>query len=103
MLDQDTVVSIARRYAEAVTKEFTPSAIVLFGSYAGGTPHADSDIDVGVVFDKFSGDWRTTSSRLWSLAYSISWDVEPHLLDRANDRSGFVAHVMKTGHVVYRR
>ena len=37
-------------YAEAVKNEFSPSAVVLYGSYANGSPHKDSDIDVAVVF-----------------------------------------------------
>jgi hypothetical protein len=33
MLDKGTVIKDVERYAEAVTKEFPPSAIMLFGSY----------------------------------------------------------------------
>jgi len=74
---------------------------VLFGSYVKGTAHRDSDIDVGVVFHGFTSDWLKTSSRLWHLAYGISWDIEPHLLDTTQDRSGFVQHVFKTGQIIY--
>jgi len=84
-----------------VLKEFSPSAVVLFGSYVNGIPHEDSDIDVGVVFDGFTGDWRQTSSRLWRLRRGISFDIEPHLFDSANDKSGFVKHVFKTGQIIY--
>jgi len=101
MLDKGTVISTVERYTEAVKKEFSPSAIILFGSYANGAPHEDSDIDIGVVFDGFTGDWRKTSSRLWNLAYDISWDIEPHLLDTTQDKSGFVKHVFKTGQIIY--
>jgi predicted nucleotidyltransferase len=86
---------------EAVTKEFSPSAVVLFGSYINGVPNDDSDIDVGVIFDGFTGDWRQTSARLWRLRRGISFDIEPHLLDRENDKSGFVSHVIKTGELIY--
>ncbi|MCL1820564.1 MAG: nucleotidyltransferase domain-containing protein [Oscillospiraceae bacterium] len=101
MLDKKTVINTVERYAEAVTKEFSPNAVVLFGSYANGNTTENSDIDIGVVFNEFSGDWRKTSSRLWNLAYDISWDIEPHLLDRKNDKSGFAAHVIKTGQIIY--
>jgi len=73
----------------------------LFGSYINGNPNENSDIDIGVVFNDFTGDWRKTSMRLWNLAYDISWDIEPHLLDSMNDKSGFVKHVFKTGQIVY--
>jgi len=101
MLDKGTVISAVERYINAVKKEFSPNAVILFGSYAKGNPTEGSDIDVGIVFNGFSGDWRKTSSRLWNLAYDISWDIEPHLLDTTQDKSGFVKHVIKTGQVLY--
>ena len=101
MLDQETAVSMARKYAEAVKKEFAPDAVVLFGSYVKGTAHEDSDIDVAVVFNGFTGDWLKASSHLWKLRRGISFHIEPHLLDAAEDKSGFVKHVFKTGQVIY--
>src|ERR1043165_2297252 len=38
-----------RRYARAVAEEFHPDKIILFGSYAYGTPHEESDVDLFVV------------------------------------------------------
>ena len=38
-----------RRFARAVGERFQPDRIILFGSYAYGTPHADSDVDILVV------------------------------------------------------
>jgi predicted nucleotidyltransferase len=101
MLDKRTVINTVERYADAVKKEFSPFAVVLFGSYVKGDANDDSDIDVGVIFNGFNGDWMKTSSRLWNLAYDISWDIEPHLLDATQDKSGFVQHVFKTGQVIY--
>ena len=101
VLDKGTVINTVEQYAEAVTKEFSPSAIVLFGSHVNGSPHEDSDIDVGVVFNGFTGDWWKTSARLCKLRRDISFDIEPHLLDIANDKSGFVKHVFKTGQIIY--
>ena len=101
MLDKATVIDTVEQYVDAVKKEFSPAAVVLFGSHVKGGVNNDSDIDVGVIFDGFTGDWREASSRLWNIAYDISWDIEPHLLDVAQDKSGFVQHVFKTGQVVY--
>ena len=101
MLDQREAMNVAGRYAEAVTKEFSPAAVVLFGSYAKGSPNENSDIDIGVVFDGFSGDWMKTSTKLWDLAYDISFDIEPHMLDIKEDKSGFARFVCKTGQIIY--
>src|SRR5438094_5465684 len=40
---------VTRRYARAIAEEFHPDKIILFGSYAYGTPHADSDVDLLVI------------------------------------------------------
>src|SRR5262245_43970754 len=40
---------VIRRYARAIADEFHPDRIILFGSYAYGTPHEDSDVDLLVV------------------------------------------------------
>jgi predicted nucleotidyltransferase len=89
------------RYADAVKNEFSPSAIVLYGSYAKGNPHENSDIDVAVIFNGFSGDWLKTSTRLWRLTEDISFDIEPILLDSTEDKSGFVRNIFKTGQIIY--
>jgi predicted nucleotidyltransferase len=40
---------IIRRFARQVAEQFQPDKIILFGSYAHGQPHADSDVDILVV------------------------------------------------------
>ena len=42
-------MSAIRRFARQVAEHFQPEKIVLFGSYAWGTPHADSDVDILVI------------------------------------------------------
>jgi predicted nucleotidyltransferase len=68
MLDKATVISTVEKYADAVVREFSPVAVILFGSYAKGEASDESDIDVGIVFNGFTGDWLKASSRLWNLA-----------------------------------
>lgn len=38
-----------RHYVDAIVREFQPERVVLFGSYAMGTQHQDSDVDLLVV------------------------------------------------------
>ena len=40
---------VIRAFARQVAERFQPDKIILFGSYAYGTPHEDSDVDVLVV------------------------------------------------------
>jgi predicted nucleotidyltransferase len=45
----DVPMSVIRRFARQVAERFHPEKIILFGSYAYGRPHADSDVDFLVV------------------------------------------------------
>jgi predicted nucleotidyltransferase len=40
---------VIRRYARQVAARFRPQQIILFGSYANGTTHQDSDVDLLAV------------------------------------------------------
>src|SRR5437764_5051809 len=46
---RDIPMRLIRRFARDVAEKFCPEKIILFGSYAYGTPHDDSDVDVLVV------------------------------------------------------
>lgn len=45
----DVPMAVIRRFARQVAERFRPEKIILFGSYAYGQPHADSDVDILVV------------------------------------------------------
>jgi predicted nucleotidyltransferase len=45
----DVPMRVIRRFARPVAERFRPDKIILFGSHAYGTPHADSDVDLLVV------------------------------------------------------
>jgi predicted nucleotidyltransferase len=56
---------VIRRYARAIADEFQPDKIILFGSYAYGTPHEGSDVDLLVIMPARNQHDR---ARLHSLA-----------------------------------
>jgi len=99
-MDKATALETAKLFKQEVQKEFNPLKIVLFGSYLKGTQNKHSDMDIGVIFDGFKGGFFNASRRLWDIAYGISYDIEPHLLDIQNDKSGFVGHVLANSKVV---
>jgi predicted nucleotidyltransferase len=45
----DIPMRLIRRFAREVAEKFKPDKIILFGSYAYGKPHADSDVDILVI------------------------------------------------------
>lgn len=38
-----------KQYVDELVREFSPERVVMFGSYASGKPHTDSDVDLLVV------------------------------------------------------
>lgn len=48
------IKEIIRKYQQEIEKlGVRPQRMILFGSYAGGTPREDSDIDIIVIADDF--------------------------------------------------
>ena len=101
MLDKNEVREIALKYTDRVCQQFNPKQVILFGSYIDGTPHADSDIDIAVIFNNVEGDWLETWGQLIGLRKGISFDIEAHMLDETCNKSGFLDHIRETGEVIY--
>ena len=96
------IIEIAQRYAEKVRDAMPVKMVVLYGSHFSGKPHKDSDIDIAVIVDEFRGDYLKASANLFNLVRGINTRIEPVLLSRKNDKSGFVAHVLRQGKIVYK-
>ena len=101
MLDKAKVRAVATEYANKVREVYQPKQVILFGSYVHGNPHEYSDIDIAVVFDRYEGDWLDTWTQLFKLRRGLSFDIEPHMMDEAEDRSGFLEHIKKTGEIIF--
>lgn len=50
------IADIVNKYIAIVKENYDVVAIILFGSYAKGTEHEDSDIDIAVVTDDIKTD-----------------------------------------------
>ena len=96
-MDQSTVLSLAKAYADAVRSVMTTAGVFLYGSQARGTATRDSDIDIAVVVDRLPDDYLETLSLLWKLTRSVSQEIEPVLLSGEDDESGFLRTVQTTG------
>lgn len=49
MTGSKAVKDVIRRIVEKIVTGYRPRKIILFGSYAGGTPDDDSDIDILII------------------------------------------------------
>jgi predicted nucleotidyltransferase len=95
-----------RAVARRIARLFRPEKIILFGSYATGTPGPDSDVDLLVVME------TPLSSRQQRLAISRALSPRPFPMDivvrtpqeiqrRVTAGDFFLREIMATGKVLY--
>jgi len=96
------IVEIAHIYAQKVRQFMPVSMVILYGSHVRGSAGKHSDIDIAVVVERFRGDYLKTSAQLFNLVREVNKRIEPVLLSRENDKSGFLESVLKHGKIVYK-
>lgn len=96
-MDQESVLKIAKTYADKVRKTLDVEQIYLYGSYANNTANFLSDIDIAVVVENIDGDYLDTLTRLYKLRRDVDFRIEPVILSNKQDISGFLASIIATG------
>jgi predicted nucleotidyltransferase len=103
---RDIPMAVIRRFAREVAEHFRPEKVILFGSHAYGTPHADSDVDILVVM---------SARNQLDQAVKISLAIDPPFaLDiivrtpenmrwRLAEGDSFLQEVMSRGKVLYEK
>lgn len=76
-MDKRDALNIARQYADAVSANYDCKQIFIFGSYAKGTNHQDSDIDIAVILKDFENPLNIQLD-LMRLRRKIDSRIEPH-------------------------
>ena len=76
-MDKNEAIAIARAYIELIGDRYEIKETFLFGSYAKGTNHQDSDIDIAVIV-KDNVDIIDTQIELMKLRRKIDLRIEPH-------------------------
>jgi uncharacterized protein len=102
----DIPMRIISRYARAVAEEFHPDKIILFGSYAYGTPHEDSDVDLLVVMPARNQHDQAVRI-LWRLAAPFPLDLivrtPKEMAWRLEERESFLTTIVAQGKVLYEK
>ncbi|MDR3187836.1 MAG: nucleotidyltransferase domain-containing protein [Prevotellaceae bacterium] len=96
---RDDIISKVRAYRDLVLRDFPMEVekVYLFGSYAKGTPHEDSDIDIAFVVSRFEGDFFKVIPPMWKLKRKVDVRIEPHVVARDADYAGFLDEIRRTG------
>jgi predicted nucleotidyltransferase len=78
MFTQKSLIEYVSGYVKACNElGIHFNKVILFGSYAKGTAHKWSDIDLALVSDDFSGSWSDNRDQLAPATISYC-DIEPH-------------------------
>ncbi len=96
-MDKNEAINKVRQYRLLLRKYFNFDTVYLFGSFAGDNVREDSDIDVAVIVSDINGDFFSVNPLLWKLRRQVDDRIEPILIDRNNDRSGFLEEIMRNG------
>jgi uncharacterized protein len=100
----DIPLSVIRRFARQIAERFQPEKIILFGSYAYGTPHAESDVDLLVVMPARNAiDQAVRICRAFERPFSLDLIVRtPKQIERGlRDDDWFLRGVIEKGQVLY--
>jgi predicted nucleotidyltransferase len=97
-MDKNEALKIAKRYVELISAKYQIESAILFGSFAKGNYHADSDIDIAIVF-KSVDDIIDLQIQLMQLRTDDDLLIEPHpfKISDFNLSNPMVAEIKKNG------
>lgn len=99
-------MAVIRRYARKVAEHFQPDKIILFGSYAYGQPHEDSDVDLLVVMPA-----RNQLDQAFKIRLAVAAPFPMDLLVRTpkemewrlEEGESFLTEIVSKGKVLYEK
>jgi predicted nucleotidyltransferase len=97
-------LSAIRRFARQIGERFQPDKIILFGSYAYGSPHAESDVDLLVVMpasNELSKSARITRALEPPFALDLIVRTPQHVERGLKEGDWLLREVVEKGKVVY--
>lgn len=101
MIEMDRIKNLSDRIVE----EFQPQRIILFGSYAGGTPRSDSDVDLLVVMayrgNSLNKAWQILTRLKPSFAVDMLVRRPEEIKQRVDNNDWFMREVLERGRILY--
>jgi predicted nucleotidyltransferase len=94
-----------QKIVQQIVDHFHPQKVILFGSYAHGTPTEDSDVDLLVVMETEETPLHTAARIAAAVDHPCALDIlvrRPSDLEESLARKGvFATEVLTTGVVLY--
>jgi predicted nucleotidyltransferase len=102
----DVPMSAIRDYARQMVEHFQPEKVILFGSYAYGTPHAGSDVDILVIMPT-----RNELDQAWKIDRALARNFWLHLIVRTpgnmewrlREGDWFLREIVARGKILYEK
>ena len=100
-MDKRDALNIASIYIESISSKYVISKAILFGSFAKGTNHDDSDIDIAIIVSN-GVDIIDIQIDLMKLRRKIDLRIEPHpfMVGDFNCSNPVVNEILKYGIVI---
>ncbi|MCX6224718.1 MAG: nucleotidyltransferase domain-containing protein [Bacteroidia bacterium] len=98
-MDQKSAIEIGRKYLLLLLQNYYPvKQMFLYGSYARGNYHQDSDIDLAIIMTELPDPFQTQVNLL-KLTWNFDTRVEPHPFDVKDFASSnpVIKEILRTG------
>ncbi len=97
-MDKNEAIKLAKKYVKRISNKYKIENAILFGSFAKGTNHADSDIDIAIIF-RSVGDIIDLQIELMKMRSDNDLLIEPHPFKKSdfNISNPVVAEIIKNG------
>lgn len=91
--------------AEQIGRKFHPEKVILYGSYANGVAKPDSDIDLFVIAEHTSKNWRLAAIIRQALSSIVAIDLlvrtPQQVRQRLEMNDLFIKDIIQKGQVLY--
>lgn len=97
-------LSAIRRFARQIAERFEPEKIILFGSYAYGRPHEESDVDLLVImpaYDAVNQSIRICNAFDWPFSLDLIVRTPKQLERGLRQDDWFLREIMEKGKILY--
>ena len=93
-----SIIDTAKLFIQTIPESMELKKAFLFGSYAKGSEHKDSDIDIAIVLGKMD-NFFSVQMQLMRLRRTIDLRIEPHPIEERdfNIQNPFAYEIQKTG------
>ena len=98
--DKELIYTLIKKYVNVMEEHNIPVwRLYLYGSYAKGTYHKNSDIDLAVFWDKDEIDGFDEDVLLMKLTRKVDLQIEPHSFAKTDfdETNPYINEIIKTG------